>query len=111
MNELIKVPSRPRWQQQVINGYKAKIGTSAYYGDDWVLLSMELRKKYKCCQWCDKYFKQRELAGHHIGCVKFNSKQILDRRIILVVCNDCHKLLEPWSRINLTQMLPQIFEA
>lgn len=105
-----KEEGRPRWQQVVIANYKAKLGRSCFYGDDWVILSIELRKKYKRCQWCDRYFKQRELAGHHVGCVKFNIASLLDTRVILVVCDSCHLLLEPYSRINLTQMLPQLFE-
>lgn len=112
MNTQLRIPNRPAWQNRVIVAYKSKLEKSAiFYGDDWILLSIELRKKFKRCQWCDNYFKQRELQGHHIGCVKFNPDQKLDRRIILIVCDKCHLELEPWSRINLMQMLPQLFES
>lgn len=84
---------------------------SSKYGDFWVELSTRLRKKYRRCQWCDKKFRNTcRLQGHHIGCVKYNPDQKLDERIIIVVCDGCHTILEPWSKINLTQMLPQLFE-
>lgn len=108
----VQISNRPAWQNRILTAYKAKTEKNqTFYGDDWILLSIELRKQFKHCQWCDQYFKQRELQGHHVGCVKYNVEQKLDRRIILVVCDGCHELLEPWSRINLTQMLPQLFEA
>jgi hypothetical protein len=103
-------PPKKTWQEKVIANYKAKVGKSPFYGDAWVILSIMLRKKYKKCQWCDKHFNQKALQVHHIGCVKFNLDQKLDERILLVVCETCHEELEPWSRINLTQMLPQLFE-
>jgi len=93
----------------MIENYKKKIGKSPFYGDDWVILSNDLRS-IKRCQWCNKGFFRSKLTVHHIGCVKFNIDQLLDKRILLVVCHDCHHELEPWSRINLTQMLPQLFE-
>lgn len=95
--------------------YRKKSGIDTYYssryGEDWVKLSKRLRDKLKRCQWCNK--KQRhlsDLAGHHIGCVKYNYQHLLDERVIIIVCDSCHKLLEPWSKINLTQMLPQLYE-
>jgi hypothetical protein len=81
------------------------------YGEAWGLFSSALRNKIKRCQWCNK--KQRhlsQLAGHHIGCVQYNYKHLTDERVVLVVCRECHELLEPWSKINLTQVLPQLYE-
>ena len=106
---VIKTEYRPRWQRKLIEGYNKKAPNN-FYGEDWIILSIGLRKALKRCQWCNKKFSPRELQVHHIGCVKFNLDQKFDRRILLVVCDTCHHELEPWSRINLTQMLPQLFE-
>jgi hypothetical protein len=107
---ILKVDIRPIWERRLIANYRAVAGRSSYYGDDWIRISLELRRNFKRCQWCDEVLKVEKLAVHHIGCVKFNVDHKFDSRILLVVCRDCHEELEPWSRINLTQMLPQLCE-
>jgi hypothetical protein len=106
----LKIENRPIWERKRIAGYKEKMERGHYYGDEWVILSQALRRRYKRCLWCDKPFVQKQLQVHHAGCVKFNPDHIHDERILLVVCDACHVLLEPWSRINLSQMLPQLYE-
>lgn len=94
--------------------YKPKISYySSKYGTAWVKLSQDLRlKQGRKCQWCCKKFRNTsDIQGHHIGCMKYNFSFLLDERIILLVCDSCHKILEPYSRIKLEQMLPQLFEA
>lgn len=102
-------------EKSFVKNYKKLEGTDNYYssryGESWIILSRMLRERIRRCQWCNK--KQRhlsDLAGHHIGCVKFNYDHLLDERVIIIVCDTCHKLLEPYSKINLTQMLPQLYE-
>lgn len=94
---------------------KSKFCKSSYrsrYGDAWIEFSYNLRRKIRRCQWCNiKVRNTSELAGHHIGCMKYNIGHLLDAHIVMVVCDTCHKELEPYSRINLTEMLPQLFEV
>lgn len=73
----------------------------------WKEYSYRFKLGRRKCQWCGRTYN---LACHHVGCVRFNSDHLFDSRIILIVCRRCHVILEPWSKINLTQMLPQLYE-
>jgi hypothetical protein len=100
---VLKTPvvSQYRWRRNY---------TPSRYGLEWDDFSVTLRMKYKRCQWCNKLKDKKNLDGHHIGCVKYNYEFLLDERVVIIVCRECHDILEQWSRIKLEQMLPQLFE-
>lgn len=103
MYKLVLPPSRNKFRKPGV--------FDRLYGPKWPDFSFDIRNRVRKCQWCEKKFRHlSSLAGHHIGCVKFNPNHIYDVRIVISVCRSCHMVLEPWSKINLQQVLPQLFE-
>jgi len=76
--------------------------------EGWKYYSKRFKENKRKCQWCNK--KTVNVYCHHVGCVQYNPDHLFDPRIILIVCRNCHKLLEPWSKINLIQYLPQLYK-
>ena len=79
------------------------------YGPVWRTFSRDFKLGRRKCMWCNND-RTNNLACHHVGCVQYNPDHVYDERIIIIVCRSCHLLLEPWSKINLTQVLPQLYE-
>lgn len=75
----------------------------------WIKLSRSIRANYGRCLWCEKT-PSGQFDLHHILCRKYNPTLVFDKRILMPVCQPCHKLLEPYSSYHADQMLPQLFE-
>jgi hypothetical protein len=76
-------------------------------GEKWKDFSKALRKYYLNCQWCGKHFSKIRtgyLECHHLGHRGYKSTANPKYRMcpfnIIVVCTDCHLLLEPFSKVR-----------
>lgn len=72
---------------------------------NWTAVSKMCRKFYNNCQWCGVHWKEYYtgyLECHHLGTRGNgnNSEYRLCPMNLIVVCQDCHKLLEPFAKVR-----------
>ena len=73
--------------------------------DSWSKLSKRIRYQIRNCQWCGKPAgdtPQTRLHCHHLGTRGHgaNPEYRKCRLNLIVVCQDCHNLLEPFSKVR-----------
>lgn len=74
------------------------------YITKWNKLSKWLRKQIVSCQWCNKpkdETKLKYLEVHHLGRRGYEDNQdyVMCRLNLIVVCQPCHVILEPFSKV------------
>jgi hypothetical protein len=84
--------------------------------EKWKDFSHTLRKSIVNCQWCGTHKFEHPLGYlecHHLGSRGFkrsrNPDYVLCPLNIIVVCQDCHKLLEPFAKIKVQLILTDDF--
>ena len=76
-------------------------------GEKWKDFSRNMRKHYTRCQWCGKDSTEVStgyLECHHLGHRGYKSTANPEYRMcpfnIIVVCQDCHTMLEPFAKVR-----------
>jgi predicted HNH restriction endonuclease len=71
----------------------------------WAALSKYMRSIYEHCQWCGihkKDYRTGYLEAHHLG-TRGNGNNQEFRTCpfnLIVVCQDCHAMLEPFAKVK-----------
>ena len=76
-------------------------------GEKWKDFSRKLRENYQYCQWCGIHYTKTKtgyLECHHIGHRGYRASANQEYRLcpfnIIVVCQSCHVMLEPFAKIR-----------
>lgn len=76
-----------------------------YRDKNWAHFSAWIRNIYKNCQWCGVHsskYRTGYLEGHHLGTRGHgnNKEYRLCPFNIIVVCQTCHTMLEPFAKVR-----------
>lgn len=74
-------------------------------GTGWTAVTRMVRSFIKNCQWCNIHYSRYRLGYlecHHLGTRGYgnNSEYRLCPLNLIVVCQECHTMLEPFAKVR-----------